>query len=315
MAYRDSTISSAPNASSVPGTMPTTALGDYVCAIILQDTVPAPTWTPPAGWTQIDQQSIATPDAQNITYFELTGGAPSSPPATYTWTSSNVEDYEIIIVSFSGRSLSRTFLTPTTNASTNASPISASFTGGTAANADDLLWVGGVDKATGADTWSFGTPTGSPGTFSLRQNSDVSGRFVGMACATINNISAGATGSIADTITVTGSGSAGYLGYVVAIAAIAGPTINTQPIQTTVYAGETSTFTVAATTSGGSLSYQWTKNGSNVGTSSNSFTTSTLFNTNNLDIYQVAITDSNGTTTSVAVYLIVIPTGSLAWII
>jgi hypothetical protein len=94
----------------------------------------------------------------------------------------------------------------------------------------------------------------------------------------------------------------------------AGPTINTQPVQTTAYAGQTATFTVSATTSAGSLTYQWTKNGSNVGTNSNSYTTPVLTNNNNLDIYQVSVTDSNGTTVSNTVYLIVIPTGILAWI-
>lgn len=125
------------------------------------------------------------------------------------------------------------------------------------------------------------------------------------------------TGSVAGTWTGTGTGATtGEYDILVAVfqEAAVGPAINTQPVQTTVYAGQTAVFTVSATTSGGSLSYQWTKNGSNVGTNSNSYTTPTNTNSNNLDIYQVSVTDSNGTVMSSTVYLIVIPTGALAWI-
>ena len=46
------------------------------------------------------------------------------------------------------------------------------------------------------------------------------------------------------------------------------PTFTTQPANQTVNAGSTATFTVAATSSGGVLHYQWTFNGSNVGSDS-----------------------------------------------
>lgn len=51
----------------------------------------------------------------------------------------------------------------------------------------------------------------------------------------------------------------------------ANPTINTHPTTQTAENNGTATFTVAATTSGGTLHYQWNKNGSNVGTDSSTY--------------------------------------------
>lgn len=91
-----------------------------------------------------------------------------------------------------------------------------------------------------------------------------------------------------------------------------GPTIGTQPTSRTVAAGQTATFTVAATASSGSLSYQWQRSTdggtawSNVvggtGATTNSYTTvattSSGGGANNGDRYRCAVTDSAGTTNS-----------------
>jgi hypothetical protein len=94
-----------------------------------------------------------------------------------------------------------------------------------------------------------------------------------------------------------------------------GPTINTQPQSIAVYETQTATFTVAATTSGGALHYQWKKNGSNVGTDSNSYTTPvTDVAGYNGASYTVAVTDDNGTTTSNAAILTVLYRPLIGWI-
>lgn len=94
-----------------------------------------------------------------------------------------------------------------------------------------------------------------------------------------------------------------------------GPTINTQPQSTTVYETQTANFTVTATTSGGTLHYQWKKNGSNVGTDSNSYTTpATDVAGYNGASYTVDVTDDNGTTTSNAAILTVLYRPLTAWI-
>lgn len=85
----------------------------------------------------------------------------------------------------------------------------------------------------------------------------------------------------------------------------AGPTITVQPSQQVVYAGQTATFSVTATASSGVLSYQWQKNGGNVGTNSSSYTTPATTLADNTAIYQVIVTDSNGSVTSLPAYLLV----------
>jgi hypothetical protein len=106
-------------------------------------------------------------------------------------------------------------------------------------------------------------------------------------------------------------------------AAVTGPTINTQPAAQTVTTPNTATFSVAATASAGSLTYQWqrsTDSGSTwnsvsggSGGTTNSYTTPATAVTggsaNNGDRYRVQVTDSNGTTTSNGVTLTVNGTG------
>lgn len=93
----------------------------------------------------------------------------------------------------------------------------------------------------------------------------------------------------------------------------AAPAITQQPAQQTVYAGQTATFNISATTSGGTLHYQWKKNGSNVGTDSSSYTTPATTISDNLSIYTCVVTDDNGSTTSAGAYLVVLGSATTAW--
>ena len=93
----------------------------------------------------------------------------------------------------------------------------------------------------------------------------------------------------------------------------AGPTISAQPQSTTVYQGQTANFTVTASGTG-TLHYQWKDDGSNVGADSSSYTTAaTVLGDNGAQI-TVDVTDDNGTTSSSAATLTVIPTGIVGWI-
>lgn len=94
----------------------------------------------------------------------------------------------------------------------------------------------------------------------------------------------------------------------------AGPTINTNPANATVYQGQTANFTVSATTSGGTLHYQWKDDGSNVGTDSSSYTTGATVLSDNGAQITCDVTDDNGTVTSSAATLTVIATGITSWI-
>jgi hypothetical protein len=94
---------------------------------------------------------------------------------------------------------------------------------------------------------------------------------------------------------------------------VSGPTISVQPVQTVVFEGDSATFTITASGTG-VLHYQWKKNGSNVGTDSNSYNTGATVIGDNLSTIQCVVTDDNGTANSNIVYLIVIETADLSWI-
>ncbi|MBW3670820.1 MAG: IPT/TIG domain-containing protein, partial [Acidobacteria bacterium] len=84
------------------------------------------------------------------------------------------------------------------------------------------------------------------------------------------------------------------------VASCSGPTINTQPQSVTIDEGDSTTLTVAATASEGSLSYQWYQGTSGttttpVGGNSSSLTVSPVVNTS----YWARVTDGCGTTPSV----------------
>jgi len=133
-----------------------------------------------------------------------------------------------------------------------------------------------------------------------------------ISCCYRTQTSAGATGT-ADFVSSAGSGNRSWVAYTVVIAPAA-PTINTQPASIAQYAGLTATFNISATASAGALHYQWKVNGSNVGTDSASYTTGTLTPSNNQDSVTCVVTDSNGSNTSTAAILTVLPTSSSAWI-
>ena len=81
--------------------------------------------------------------------------------------------------------------------------------------------------------------------------------------------------------------------------------ITTQPAGQTVTAGQTATFTVAATGTG-TLSYQWKKDGTAIsGATSTSYTTPATTAADNGAQFTVTVTNSTGTVTSIAATLIV----------
>ena len=89
-----------------------------------------------------------------------------------------------------------------------------------------------------------------------------------------------------------------------AISGIA-PTISTQPKNQSAPSGSTVTFSVSASisTGGGSLSYQWYKNGAYISAAnSSSYTTPALTSTDDGATYYCAITDNNGTSYTATVY-------------
>ena len=88
-------------------------------------------------------------------------------------------------------------------------------------------------------------------------------------------------------------------------AAPVAPSITTQPASQTVTAGQTATFTVAATGTA-PLTYQWKMNGTAVsGATSSSYTTPATTTSDNGAQFTVAVTNSAGSVTSTAATLTV----------
>jgi hypothetical protein len=79
--------------------------------------------------------------------------------------------------------------------------------------------------------------------------------------------------------------------------AVAAPTITTQPAGLSVNAGGSATFSVVAT-GGGTLSYQWTKDGVNVSGATASTLTLPSVSASSAGDYRVVVTGSGGTVTS-----------------
>jgi len=83
------------------------------------------------------------------------------------------------------------------------------------------------------------------------------------------------------------------------------PTITTQPANQTVTAGQTPTFTVAAS-GAAPLSHQWQKNGANISAATSaSYTTPTTTSTDNASTFKVVVSNSAGSVTSSAATLTV----------
>jgi hypothetical protein len=83
-----------------------------------------------------------------------------------------------------------------------------------------------------------------------------------------------------------------------------GPSISAHPQNSTKIVGQTAQFTVAATGTG-TLHYQWKKDGTNIGTDSDTLSFVTVIGDNGVQITCV-VTDDNGSTTSNAATLTVV---------
>lgn len=203
--------------STPTGTWPSPTVGSVVMACVSLASSGA-TFTPPSGWTQIGA-SQSTP-GHGAALFRLNGLSTGSAPAL-GWTASATQEYSVEIVAFTGRANSAaTFATPDAPGTTISSPAAFVMPGGTALSGDDLLvFLALFTGGTGA--WAFGAGTGTPGVLTNRGGS-AGGTHAQMDTQTLDNIAAGATGSI--TIVGTAVGDLCYrISFVVALPSSAPP--------------------------------------------------------------------------------------------
>lgn len=287
------------------------AAGDFLLVILSDDSSTA-TWSPPAGgaWTQISTDSI-TADGQKVAAYYNKSGTGGS--ANYDFVSAGPGVAQGgIIASFTGcdatSPVNGTFAKAINNTANpdpwfaTAPQIITQYDGCM------IVFCGFVDPSTASGTDSWTAPIGMTRQIQFTDTS----LWNGMTICTVAQVLSGGFGGVSATDVRGAGNNAGTAGYLFALRP-RGPVINTQPVKTTVGAGQTATFTVSATTSGGALSYQWKANGSNVGTNSTSYTTGTLSLSDNGTSITVDVTDSNGTLVSRSAILTVTGTGLLAW--
>lgn len=208
-----STVTAVSGSLSFP--QPTGATtGDFV---LFSWTCYAPgTVTYPSTMVGTTQNNQSGPDGED------TGFAGRFLDGTESWpfvvTFSGGADRTGIAVAFQNVNTDTPFdVTPTYTESqaSKTTPISTSCTGITPSAKSCLVWLANTDQTIAADRWSYSTPSG----FTMREDVH-SINWAHLALATQENWSGGATGSITATATRdSGTGNAGWAGYVIALRA------------------------------------------------------------------------------------------------
>ena len=167
------------------------------------------------GWTFIEEAFGGT-DGENVYVFGRIATGSDNFAASTTDTSAQTT---IVVGAWSGRTQAIPTNFQKSQVDANASsPVSVSLTGVTAATGDDIaVWVG-LDQTAAADTWGFSAISGY-----TEQVDYASGDWDSDSLQTRDNVSSGATGSLATTATIlTGAGQTAWLGIVIALSSGSG---------------------------------------------------------------------------------------------
>jgi hypothetical protein len=213
MAFR-AAASNSGSANNLTVTKPTgTVSGDILLAFWTNAGSSGSTITWPSGFAEEANANLASPDTTTIRCASKVAGG--SEPADYNIASSTNDACCAAIVAISGRDTGAA-ITPsvTQNTGTFSTPITVTLNGVTAANGDDLIWMA-APSLTGTNPGTYTAPA------SFTECVDVAHtQYASMGIAYRDNVSAGATGTIAGTLT--GSSDAGYGGFVINLAVAGG---------------------------------------------------------------------------------------------
>lgn len=210
MAFRSSALAQGSGVTSLTATPAGVVAGDYLCGVFAQDGG-ASGPTVPTGWVERVNNDTVGPDGGRNRYGDKIAAGGDD----FTWTVPSAAGM-LVNVALSGRNTTtpRTAVAGEKNETSNASPISVSHTGVTAAAGDDVLVFMALDQTAAADQWNFSTITGY-----TEQHDDSTTDWLTSAFDYRENVSAGATGALNSTATQT-SGTTGA-GWSVIVAAIA----------------------------------------------------------------------------------------------
>jgi hypothetical protein len=192
--------------------------GDILLAFFTSDVsagVPVHANVTFTGWTFIEEAFGGT-DGENVYVFGRVATGGDNFSASTTDASAQTT---IVVGAWSGRSQAVPTNFQKSQVDANAaSPISVSLTGVTAATGDDIaVWVG-LDQNTQTDTWGFSAIAGY-----TEQVDYASADWDSDSLQTKDNVSSGATGSLATTATIlTGAGQSAWLGIVIALSSGSG---------------------------------------------------------------------------------------------
>jgi hypothetical protein len=199
--------------------------------------------------------------------------------------------------------------TPSSQSTTvnGANVAGVNFTANAASTAPTITTQPSSQTVTAGQTATFAVVAG--GTSPLSYQWQKNGASISGATSSSYTTSATTTSDTGSTFAVVVSNTAGTVTSSAATltvnAAAVAPAITTQPANQTVTAGQTATFTVAATGTA-PLSYQWQKNGANIsGATSSSYITPATTTTDSGSTFRAVVTNTAGTVTSSAATLTV----------
>ena len=282
------TFAFSASASATTPAQTSQATGSTFVIVVASDggTLNAPTDSKSNTYTAINAQfALDWGGAIRLYYCEnATGGASHTFSGSYSGTTG----MQVYAVEITGGKTSGILDQTTAWISDLASPYTTNTTG-TTTQANELALVHESLNSTGttAVVWGNGY-TLVPGTEDTNAAQITGGFGYKILSATGTE-----SGSITSVNSVAGNGI-----VVTFKELLTGPTINTQPASTQADIGGTASFTIAATSSGGALSYQWKFNGSNVGSNSTTYTRSGIVSTDQNSSITCVVTDSNGSVTS-----------------
>lgn len=213
MAYKTS------GANSGTGTSVTVTLGaapadnDIIVMLASMD-YPDKTITFPAGFTSLAQGNITGPDGHN--YAVAWKRAVSEGTTFACGGDTDGADYTVQVFTFDGRHTvdPPVIGTVTVNTSSNSSPVTVTAPAVTAVAGDDILWIGVADTSGHDIGGAFAAPTD----YTERQDTMFGWNTV--SGASRDNVSAGSTGSISGTLTLS-SGTSGWASALIRIPAAA----------------------------------------------------------------------------------------------
>lgn len=229
MAYRDSTTNGATSNTTSSVTIPTGVVANDIIILSQSRDSTGALGTWPAGFTEILNVALSVVDTQRVgVAWKRASGSESG---TYTCGAAAGTDFVLQAFAFSGRDTGNPpVLSSTTNDAANAIGAGLAITAPsvTALAGDDLLYLCLPDTSTGDNSVATAPPSG----YTEAEDQEVNFGYAEGAYK--ENVSAGATGTVAGTLTASG-GNAGYVAVHIRIpaasvsVAIVAPRLRTFP--------------------------------------------------------------------------------------